>query len=159
MLYCFSYHMFKLSARRLESTSNEGTPYWTAWIIKPWTLHVHNEHLIPNKYHWSLDQLQQLGYFVDYNKQFPMMILTYLDLIFQCSNIFLTKDNDIRLGKEVWWISSLRIITSKNAASFGSSQFTGFTLIAFLSNTIFFWNAGDFGLAKLLSTDDLASSV
>lgn len=60
-------------------------------------------------------------------------------LCFQCSNIFLTKEQDIRLGK---FVDSLVFAFSK--AIIYSSTFSV---------------SGDFGLAKILTSDDLTSSV
>lgn len=61
-------------------------------------------------------------------------------LFWQCSNIFLTKEQDVRLGK------------------FMQVFFTEVEMNASLILTISFV-AGDFGLAKTLKADDLASSV
>lgn len=61
-------------------------------------------------------------------------------LFWQCSNIFLTKEQDVRLGK------------------FVQVFFTEVGMTASLILTILFV-AGDFGLAKTLKADDLASSV
>lgn len=64
----------------------------------------------------------------------------------QCSNIFLTKDQDIRLGKSLM--------------NFFWPCFNRMILVIFNSSTRFFVVcAGDFGLAKTLKADDLASSV
>jgi serine/threonine protein kinase len=61
----------------------------------------------------------------------------------QCSNIFLTKGKDIRLGK---WSDYYLLIFNVRECTF-SEQLT--------INP----GAGDFGLAKILTSDDLASSV
>lgn len=64
----------------------------------------------------------------------------------QCSNIFLTKDQDIRLGKSLM--------------NFFWPCFNDMILVIFNSSTRFFVVcAGDFGLAKTLKANDLASSV
>lgn len=59
----------------------------------------------------------------------------------QCSNIFLTKEQDIRLG-ELIFLFSCRLFFWKNRIS-----------------TWLFAVTGDFGLAKILTSDDLTSSV
>lgn len=69
----------------------------------------------------------------------------------QCSNIFLTKDKDVRLGEFV--IFCLFYLMKTIA-------FINCVLI-YLYLLLFFWvcRLGDFGLAKTLKADDLASSV
>lgn len=58
---------------------------------------------------------------------------------FQCSNIFLTKEQDIRLGKFVDSFIFKPFLSVTNASTISVS--------------------GDFGLAKILTSDDLTSSV
>lgn len=74
------------------------------------------------------------------------LILFFLCYIVQCSNIFLTKDQDIRLGEYIgrwcptfyFWVFYVEMgRTVENLRHI----------------------AGDFGLAKMLTSDDLASSV
>lgn len=67
------------------------------------------------------------------------MILQLFMILIQCSNIFLTKDNKIKLGKK------------------RDSILHSMILQHFLVSNVGY--TGDFGLAKLLSKDDLASSV
>ncbi len=90
----------------------------------------------------------------------------------QCSNIFLTKEHDICLGKK-----NLCLFPSGNWTLFAVSQscyasqkwqmhniasmFLGLSLLwwMYYNETIVWHMAGDFGLAKTLNQEDLASSV
>jgi serine/threonine protein kinase len=72
--------------------------------------------------------------------------ITNFIVYFQCSNIFLTKNNDIRLGEKAY----TRIFYTPDFFFFP------FVFEQCLSYIIL---TGDFGLAKLLNKDDLASSV
>ena len=77
-----------------------------------------------------------------------ILLLSYL----QCSNIFLTKDQDIRLGG--CFLITIRVIVFLFVVRFV------LVLHLKIGKNIFLWvNAGDFGLAKTLKADDLASSV
>lgn len=75
-----------------------------------------------------------------------LQVYSYLLMILlQCSNIFLTKDQDIRLGK-CRIVFSLLFIISSYSYKFAKPK----------ERTVL---PGDFGLAKMLTSDDLASSV
>lgn len=73
----------------------------------------------------------------------------------QCSNIFLTKDHDIRLG------GCFKLLMSQYSSLCSGlcSGLCSYCTPWFLMITISWGNAGDFGLAKTLKADDLASSV
>lgn len=75
-------------------------------------------------------------------------VITNFIIYLQCSNIFLTKNKDIRLGEK----AKTRIFYTQDYYYF----FFSFVFEQFLSHIIY---TGDFGLAKLLDKDDLASSV
>lgn len=74
--------------------------------------------------------------------------ITNFIIYLQCSNIFLTKNKDIRLGEK----AKTRIFYTQDYYYF----FFSFVFEQFRSHIIY---TGDFGLAKLLDKDDLASSV
>jgi serine/threonine protein kinase len=66
-------------------------------------------------------------------------------IFFQCSNIFIARDQSIRLGK---WLKLKK--STVLYVWIQQSQWYSFWICT---------NAGDFGLAKILTSDDLASSV
>ena len=75
----------------------------------------------------------------------------------QCSNIFLTKDQDIRLGNR--FLHSVVTVHLDFMNTFGIRRSLSRSLFWY---PILMWcmlDAGDFGLAKMLTCDDLASSV
>lgn len=72
----------------------------------------------------------------------------------QCSNIFLTKGQDIRLGQS-------NLLTRERPEFVDLDLPTSFYPSSSLIATYFrpLFAPGDFGLAKMLTSDDLASSV
>ena len=84
--------------------------------------------------------------------EFPLSCgLTSVSTSWQCSNIFLTKDRDVRLGEFL-----LVFFIDLNCFFFPSSDGRLNTQFCFIYFDLY---PGDFGLAKTLKADDLASSV